>query len=281
MNSNRFGGPSDTYEDESERRTNPNPGKGGGNAKGCLIALLVVLVLVLFINLLDRGMSGDNSDVTASTIKREPLPAGAVVETDYYTDELGWIGNETELLKGMKNFYHATGVQPYLYITDNINGAQISEVNELEAYAKELYPALFTDEAHLLLIFYEHNGEYADYYLCGSQAKTVIDREAGDILLDYIDRYYYSDDMTDEEFFSTVFDRTATRIMTVEESPWPNVLITFATLAIIVLLFLFWRARIKQRNKKAEQDARILETPLERFGDHEVDELEKKYEDEV
>lgn len=276
MNNNRFG-TNDTYGDSTGRRINSNPGGGNSRVAGCLFAVVIFLAVILIVTAL--GKPPQSSDITASTIQREPLPAGSVVETAYYTDEVGWIGNETRLLLGMKNFYHATGVQPYLYITDNVNGAQISDVSELEAYAQELYPKLFTDEAHLLLIFYEFNGEYADYYLCGSQAKTVIDREAGDILLDYIDRYYYDNDMTDEEFFSVVFDKTATRIMTVEESPWPAAWMALAAAAIILILFLFWRERIKQKNRKAAQDAKILETPLERFGDPEVDELEKKYQD--
>jgi uncharacterized membrane protein len=277
MNNNRFG-TNDTYGDSTGRRIDPNPGGGDSRVAGCLIAVILVVLIIVIVAYFGKAPQS-GSDITVSTIQREPLPAGSVVETDYYTDEVGWIGNETRLLLGMKNFYQATGVQPYLYITDNVNGEQISDVSELEAYARELYPKLFTDEAHLLLIFYEFNGEYADYYLCGSQAKTVIDREAGDILLDYIDRYYYDDDMTDEEFFSVVFDKTATRIMTVEESPWPTVWIALAIAAIILILFLFWRERIKQKNRKAEQDAKILETPLERFGDPEVDELEKKYQD--
>lgn len=266
MNNNSFGG-----------YNNPG-GRTGclGGMKGCLTGVLIFFLIVLALSFIGSLIPSD-SDITASTVVREPLSKGSVVETDYYTDELNWIGNETELLKGMKNFYRATGVQPYLYITDHVNGAQISDVSELEAYARELYPQLFADEAHLLLVFYEYNGEYADYYLCGSQAKTVIDREAGDILLDYIDRYYYTDGMSDEEFFSTVFDKTAERIMTVEKSPWPPVALALALGFLILVIFLFWRERIRQKNRKAEQDAKILETPLEKFGDREVDELEKKY----
>ncbi len=261
---------------------NPNSGGGGvrpgGCSRGCLTAVIFILALVIIIGLIIASTGGSDSDITVSTIQREPLPAGSVNETEYYTDELGWIGNETELLKGLRNFYRATGVQPYLYITDHVNGSAISNVSQLETYARELYPSLFSDEAHLLLIFYERDGEYATYYLSGAQAKTVIDREAGDILLDYIERYYYSS-MSEEEFFSTAFDHAAARIMTVEKSPWPVVWIAFGAAAIILILFLFWRERVKQKNRKAEQDAKILETPLEQFGDPKVDELEKKYRD--
>lgn len=211
--------------------------------------------------------------ITTSTIQREPLPVDSVNETPYYTDKLEWIGNETILLRGMKNFYRATGVQPYLYITDNVKGVHIDSIKPLEEYANELYDQLFTDEAHLLLMFYEYDGDYATYYLCGSQAKTVIDREAGDILLDYIDKFYYDDTLGDEEYFSKAFDLTAKRIMKKEFSPWIMIFI----LAIAVLALMFWKHRSKQKLLKAALDARILETPLEKFEDRELEDLANKY----
>ena len=250
------------------------------SGKGCLTAIAIIVIMVVLIAVLDNMVTGgDSSDITVSSVEREPLPAGLVNETEYYTDELGWIGNQTELEKGMKNFFHATGVQPYLYITDNVNGNNISDVDELGVYAESLYQQLFTDEAHMLLVFYEYSGEYADYYLCGSQAKTVVDREAGDILLDYIDKYYYYDDISDEEFFSTVFDKTATRIMTVEESPWPMFWTGLITLIAIIAFFIGLAKYIRMKKEKSEQDAIILNTPLERFEDGDLEELEKKYED--
>lgn len=215
--------------------------------------------------------------MTSSTIVRQPLAAGSVNETAYYTDQAGWIGNETMLLKGLKNFYRATGVQPYLYITDNVNGERIYSDEVLENYAQALYPELFTDEAHLLLVFYEDEENHAYRYVCGKQAKSVIDREAGDILMDYIDKYYYADGMSDEEFFSRVFDETGQRIMTVEKSPWITVAYLLVILLIIAITAAILTQRSKQKLKKAEQDAKILETPLERFGDTDLKDLEKKY----
>jgi uncharacterized membrane protein len=230
---------------------------------GCLSIIFAIIMAICTLGFVMILTFVKSENVTTSTIEREPLPKGSVNETEYYTDNLGWIGNKTELEKGMKNFYIATGVQPYLYITDNVYGEHITDVNELAAFAESLYQELFTDEAHILLVFYEYNGDYADYYLSGSQAKTVIDREAGDILLDYIDKYYYNDNMTDDEFFSTVFDKTASRIMTVEKLQWPILWSILVILIIVLVLIIFIKIRATQKIKKAEQDARILETPLE------------------
>lgn len=268
------------------RGSGSNGGGSGPNRQknsGYLTAVLTVIVAIVVIStvaMLAFSLSGGGPDsgVTASTVQREALPAGAVNETAYYTDELGWIGNRTKLEAGMKNFYKETGVQPYLYITDSVNGNHDPTAAELEAFANEQYDALFTDEAHLLLVFFEYTpSEYHTWCITGTQAKTVVDTEAVNILLDYVDRYYYSD-LSDEEMFSKSFDEAGERIMSVTRSPWIAVWIVLGVLAIVVVAFLWWRSRKKQRNLEDEQTRKILETPLETFGSGEAEELAKKYE---
>jgi hypothetical protein len=201
-----------------------------------------------------------------------------VNETGYYTDDAGWIGNETQLLSGMKHFYEKTGVQPYLYITDNINGSNSPTSEDLKAFANSKYDELFTDEAHLLLVFFEYgsNSQYMDWYVTGTQAKQVIDTEAGDILLDYLDRYYYQN-MSDEEFFSKSFSDAADRIMEVTTSPWIPVLIVLGVGSAMVIGFIWWSRAKKQKEIEAKRTEELLNTPLEKFGDTEAEELAKKY----
>lgn len=218
-----------------------------------------------------------------STVEREPLPSNAVTETEYYTDEPGWISNQNELLSGMKSFYQQTGVQPYLYIADTVNGSRSPSTQELQQYAQELYDRLFTDEGHFLLVFWDSGtGSYRCGYTVGAQAKTVMDDEAVGILSDYLDRYYTDTSMGDEEFFSTVFAKTAERIMSVTRSPWPTVLIVVvvaaAVVLVVVLLYKWWKRAKEQKNREAEQAQKILNTPLETFGDLDAEERAKKYE---
>ena len=244
-----------------------------------ILAILIIFIIVFALNSNSNNSSSPNTDITISTIQREALPKGSVNETDYYTDELDWIGNETQLIKGLKDFYEKTGVQPYLYITDEINGSHSPSTSELDDFANSLYDELFTDEAHLLFVFFEYNGGYMDRYVCGTQAKTVIDTEAADILLDYIDRYYYDSDLTDEEFFSKSFSEAADRIMTVTRSPWITVFIVISIAVILIILYLWWRQMKKQKNIEAKQTEEMLKTPLEKFSDVEASELAKKYSD--
>lgn len=262
-------------------------GGGGSGPIGCgcgfIVFMVVVLIVVLSVGAFMASVITGPAEVTKSTVARQPLPAGSVNETAYYTDELGWINNQTKMEAGLKYFYQKTGVQPHVVIIDKVNGSHNPTENELDTYANALYDQLFTDEAHLLFVFYEYNDFYMDRYVAGTQAKTVIDREAADILLDYIDRNYYDSNLTDEEFFSNSFRDAADRIMTVTRSPWIAVITTiaivFGVVVLAILLLVWWRHAKKQKNLEARQRADILDTPLEKFDDVEIEDLAKKYED--
>ena len=57
-------------------------------------------------------------------------------------------------------------------------------------------------------------GQYAMYIWVGSQALTVIDAEAREIIMDFIQNYYYSD-LSNEMFFSRAFEGAGQHIMSV------------------------------------------------------------------
>lgn len=265
----------------------PPPGGYRQNSGGCLTVVLVVVIFLVILGLFAMIADGGGEpmgDVTSSTIQREPLPASAVKETGYYTDELGWILNERQLLAGMKAFYQETGVQPYLYITDNVNGSYSPTAQEMGDYAAALYDRLFADEGHFLLIYQENGGDYMAGYAAGSQAKSVMDDEAVTVLRDYLD-LYNSSDLSDEEYFGQVFRATGERIMTVTRSPWPVVWGIFGVLLLAALGFFWWKKHREQKNLEAQQMQEMLNTPLTTFGNDQdgngrddAEDLAEKYE---
>ena len=255
---------------------------------GCGSIFTVLIFMFIIFSLLSNvgsflGGGGGTGEITSSTVEREPLPSGAVSETEYYTEDLAgpnWIGNHTQMVDGLRYFYNETGVQPHVHITDNINGEANPSMEEIEIYANDLYDELFTDEAHILLVFFERvRNEYMTYYVTGSQARSVIDTEAGDILLDYLDRNYSDGDLTDEEYFSQSFRQAADRIMEVTTSPWIPVLIIFGVLALLYLLFKWWKTKQANKEREAKRTEEMLKRPIETFGSSEADELTKKYDD--
>lgn len=277
----------------SRRRRNfgggPSGGGGGGGCGSTLITFIVIGFIAVFLLPMIFGGAGNSgnsgnseSSITRSTVEREPLPAGSVNETDYYTDDANWVENQTVMVDGLRHFYNETGVQPHVYITTEINGSSNASMNEVEEYTNELYDELFTDEAHLLLMFYEGSpSNYTTYYVTGTQADQVIDREAADILLDYIDRYYYDMSLNTSEFFSKSFRDAADRIMEVTTSPWIPVFLVIGGIILVGILFLWWRKRKEQEAIQAKRTEDMLNKPIDTFGTQsEADELAKKYSDE-
>ena len=268
-----------------------NPGQSGGGSDGgdgcgctALIVFAIVLVLVIIIagnvDSCSGGHTGSSGTITESTVEREKLSASLVNETDYYTDETGsFIQYSTTLTSGLKSFYQQTGVQPYVYITNNINGNYAPDESTLDAFAENLYEELFTDEGHLLFVYVDlTNGDgYLGHIVIGYSAQIVIDSEAYDILVDYINAYYYDSSLSNEQFISNAFADAGERIMHVEKSAWPYVLIVLGAIVILIILFRWWKKRKEQKNIEAQQTEDILNTPLEKYGDAEAEELAKKY----
>lgn len=248
------------------RRYNRGGGGCGGCAGGgCFSSILSIMLLLVLFNFVWGMIPGNNSNtavetiqVSSSTIERKPIEQGLVNETDYYEDHLNWIKNPNELKKGLAYFYDKTNIQPFVYITDNIEGETNPDPTEIDAFANKLYDELFTDEAHLLLVHFEnydfYRYEYSDHTVYGSQAKVLMDDEAEEILFDYLNYHYRRDPNTvsEEQVFSEAFRDTADRIMTVTRSPWIPALTIVGVAVILIVLFNWWRSLLSKQNDAKE-----------------------------
>jgi hypothetical protein len=167
-----------------------------------------------------------------------------------------------------------------LYITGDLDGITRPTNDQLQQYAEARYSEIIGDNpAHMLLLFFENaQGEYAMWVTTGSQARAVIDGEAADILMDFVERYYYGN-LDEAQMFSRAFDAASERIMNVTTSPWIPVLSIIGTIAILLILFMWWKKRAAQKNLEAEQTERILSQPLETYDD-EASRLAQQYKDE-
>ena len=275
-NSRRYYGGSGGGNGGNNNNNNGNGQKRGG--RGCGTTILIIVIAVILLNVVIGVLAGGLDDAARSTVAREKLPASAVQETGYYTDADGsWIRSPSELESGMRAFYKATGVQPYLYILPN---GESTSTAEMQSMAEELYPKLFSDEGHFLLIFCDDgNGSFNCGYTVGTQAKTVMDTEAVGILADYLDRYYSDYSISEEEIFSNTFEKTGERIMTVTKSPVVPMMICLAVIVVAAVVAIIVVQRRRAKEEQQRRDEEILKTPLEKFGDKDVEDLAKKYED--
>jgi hypothetical protein len=260
-------------------------GMHGGTGTGCLVAILVIIAIVVLIGIVNSigDISGNTFSATPSTRVREALPLNAADSSaPLFSDSLGWIENRAVLERGLNDFHTKTGVRPLLYITDNLSGNTRPSNEDMRIYAKERYQELIgSNQAHLLLLFFEYDlRNYKMQIEAGSQALTVMDEaEAQEILLDYVQRYYYSD-YENSQMFSIAFSQAADRIMHVTKSPWIPVFIVFGIVLIIFIAYTWWNKQAEIKRRKAAETERILNQPLEAFGsDDAASQLAKQYED--
>ncbi len=223
---------------------------------------------------------------TQSTKEREKLDRDLVnFSNEWYTDELGWISFESDLISGMEHFYNKTGIQPYLYLVDS-NGTM--DNNQMNDFAHNMYDTLFSDEGHMLVCYFScaNDGPWlveGDLYLVTGQAtELIMDDEAQKIFWSTYDYYYEDADLSIEEFYGKTFSTAGDKIMA-GPIPWRNVIIVVVVVVgvviALVILVKWWKARTKQKNKEQEDLERMLDKPLETFGDQSLNDLKDKYDD--
>ena len=231
-------------------------------------------------------------DVTRSTVQREALPASKCDAVDEcYRDDWGdWIdesGEETSLINGLTHFYEKTGVQPYLWIMGEEGGQYMSE-GSLEELSEAAYKEMFgTDEGHMLVVFREYPNESGNY-ICtvtpGYDAETqVMDEQAREILLDFIDYYYTDSELNEGQFFARAFTSSGDRIMTKQLSLMQLGAIVYAVIIVVVGLIVVSviikrrkvavakqkaaQAKAEADKKKAEAEQKKTEFDRQKYND--------------
>ena len=272
----RSSGSSSSHHSGSSYRSGSSRGYSGstfnGSHSGCLsgcgwiLIIPVLLLLGIIYGVVEEADIDTILDIQRSTVQREALPASKCDAIDeWYSDDWGdWIdetGEETSLVNGLNHFYVTTGVQPYLWIMGEEGRDYMSE-GSVEELAEAKYKDLFgDDEGHILVVFREYpnaSGNYICTVTPGYDAETcVMDDEAKEILLDYIDYYYTDSELNEGQFFGRAFTSSGDRIMT-KQIPL-SVLYTIIVVAIIVVVgLIILGAIIRQRKinvakQKAEQ----------------------------
>lgn len=133
---------------------------------------------------------------------------GEYAEAGVYIDTTGdWDLKETSLITSRDAFKSLTGVAPYVYIVDNIDGDYSPSRKQLQSKADELYQNLFEDEVHMLVLFWDYDGNWKYVVSLGDLAAEYMDEEALDIMDHYMSDEYY-DAETDTLFFTKTFRKT-------------------------------------------------------------------------
>lgn len=249
-------------------------------------ASAATLAIIIFIFLMMIGsifvMSLTKPGITKSTIDREPLGKQYVnLSTTWLQDDIGWIRSNSKVEKGLRYFYDKTGVQPFLYLTETVNGSYTPSGPEVQAFANDVYDQLFTDEGHMVFVFQcrDESDIYTMAAVTGMQAKTVVDDEALEILYDFMDSYFYSD-KTEDELFADAFHSAADRMMKTTPSYGAIFIILILAIILATVIFFILKAIFKRKKEAAQETIDILNAPTSStMEDPEMDALRQKYDD--
>lgn len=252
------------------------------NGGGFNFIVVLIIFIVIFYSVFGGFLSPDSSStksVPKSTQNRERLESGVGYDNNCIVDNIGWFDNVTKTEKSIKKFYDKTGVQPYIVL--NAYDSTLLTDTAKEEYAKKWYDKHIKNESTFLYMYFAEPDTDNDVgymaYVNGKQVSSVMDSEAIEIFWAYVDKYWYSD-MSTDDMFTTIFTKTADRIMTKSTTAADvgnnavkviGVIVVFAGIIVVMVL------RRKHKAEEAKETEKILNTPLN--GDSEADDLLKKY----
>lgn len=251
----------------------------GGNFNAVISLIIFVVVLIAAFGGFPSSNSSSTKSVPKSTQNRERLESGVGYDNNCIVDNIGWFDNVTKTEKSIKKFYDKTGVQPYIVL--NAYDSTLLTDTAKEEYAKKWYDEHIKNESTFLYMYFAEPDTDNDVgymaYVNGKQVPSVMDSEAIEIFWAYVDKYWYSD-MSTDDMFTTIFTKTADRIMTKSTTAADvgnnaikviGIIVVFAGIIIVMVV------RRKHKAEEAKETEKILNTPLD--GDSEADDLLKKY----
>lgn len=229
------------------------------------IFLYVLLFIILWSTVLSL-LTGGNSPIPKSSYNREKVNTGVAFQNDCIIDEIGWFDNIPKVERRIRYFYKETGIQPYIVL--HRYDSSLTTDAEKEAYAKKYYADNIKNEGTFLFMYFAEQDTDNDVgYMCyvnGKQVTSVMDSEAVEIFWAYVDNNWYSN-MSTDDMFVTIFDKTADRIMT-KTTTGADVGKKVVTLIIVIVaiggVLVVMRVRRKHEHERAEETERILNTPL-------------------
>jgi preprotein translocase subunit SecG len=260
------------------RRRRGYYGGGCGSIVAFVILLVVIAVVMITLGIFSGGTS---SDITASTYNREKAETGMSFDSNCVVDELGWFDSTSQTGRELKEFYNETGVQPYVLF--RAYDSTLTSNEDKEAWAQDYYNNTIGNEGTFLFVYFaeEDTDDDVGYMYCvaGNLVESVMDSQAQEIFWNYVDTYWYSDLSTDDmtvQIFTKTADRIMTKTTTKSDVQKTTVLVIFViVIAIIAALMLKWK--YKRAKEKAQEDERILNTPVHTYSDADGQDLADKY----
>lgn len=249
----------------------------GGCIGAVVLSFITVPLLMLFLHFIGFNLDPD-------TTERTPL-SGSPTPTSFFRDAGDAITDPQELNAAMSEFYQQTGVAPFLYIMPE--DAYIYR-SIASTYGSLYGPTLPQKErTYFTVVYSAHSQSGYDIDIdVGYKAQAVMDEAAIQVFEQNLYDDYLEPGSTLTETFANAYRESAHDIMEQEvEDPTKSVCIVFGGIGIAVVISIIVCALLIQRHRKKlrererqEYIEQMLEMPLEKFGDTDVEELARKYE---
>lgn len=208
----------------------------------------LTLLLGIFLTVQIFPLFAQKYSVTLSTHHRVKY---TLAEEDLYpvwcSDTTKWLDSLGTVEDALKYFYYKTGIQPYLYLTENINGDPLPSILEVAAFTRNLHQELFGEsKGHLVIVFQDgpEDDSYITWGYTDQESVKVFDNEAYTILVDYLDLTYKQGHL-DSRYFADAFRNTANRIMEVTKDPTFSLILFVIGGLTFVLCCIFWGKIVK------------------------------------
>ena len=245
---------------------------GGGCASvfACFIIFGIILI-ALFSNSI-----GNSSGSSNAKLNREKYRGHVDSSQGYYEDTCveKFIdrSNEQTLISGFKEFYNKTGVFPFLYVVENTPDK--SEYRGYDTYQDYVYEQLFDSEGNFLIVYIAQEDDY--YFAAGYDTGEIIDETSLDLICDKVNGYWYTGDLA--KAFGDGLEDASKNIMAKSNGRVIGIVIVIAIAAIVIVAMVikWWNKKKAQENKEQEDLEKILNTPLETFG-NDINDLTQKY----
>ena len=260
---------------------------GGGSVFGTLVVVMILVIgFALLFNMMNNPTS--NTNVPANTTNRDALELSiANQNAPVLIDHLGFVPNQAGLNNAVRSFHNATGIWVTLYITDNINGVYhpVTQVAPYVGdYTLNIFDTYLQSGANMLLFIYDDEvlSDWDVFTRVGNQATLVMDTEAEQILIAYLETHWFNESLTMSQVFERTLNDTASRIMSVDRPLWFYLALAAIPLGIVIIAFLAYNARNKRRREQEAHDERILAESQNvdlNIVDNELDAVLKQYED--
>lgn len=267
---------------------------GSGCGGGCLktflwIFLFVAIIGIIgsFIKVRDNSPSSYNTDSSAGYGCTKYT--GEVDKSHGYWEDNSkgepWIDstNSRYLEEGFESFYDETGVWPYLYVTDSYGSS-----GNFATYEEAVYDQLFGDcPGNLLFVFI---GNEESYYIAAGQGNgDVVNSKTIEVFENKVNKYWKSSSTNGDlaKIFGSAMKDAGKQLMKEENQKLMSknnfkvimvVLIVAAGVVIVLIIAMsWWQKKKKAQKEEDERLEQILSQPLSTFGNAELHDLGKKY----